>query len=332
MATLLRSFLESRGGAAPWRDWMEAALYDPENGYYTRHIRTVGRRGDFSTSATLGGALACAMAAWIKEEWRRADARLPLIEIGPGDGSLHAAVRQALGWSGRIGLRSHLVERSPVLRAEQERKLRDRRIAWHPDMSTALHACDGKALILSNELADAFPVTLLQRCDGAWQEVWLALKENGAIAEELRPAVPDNCDSSACRTDWPDGQRVEVLHSWRAWLNSWRAQWRRGAMLTVDYGGTPAEIYHRRRQGTVRGYRHHQRLEAAELYAVMGRCDITADVNFTDLREWGEAAGLTTAECVTQHEFVTSRTAVADSLHGEGGAAEAFQCLVQRAS
>ncbi len=332
MSTPLRRFLESRGGAAPWRDWMESALYDPEHGYYTRHIRTVGRRGDFSTSATLGCALARAIAVWIQAEWRRAGAKLPLIEIGPGDGSLHAAVRAALGWTGRIGLCSHLVERSPVLRAAQQQKLRDRRVAWHPDMIAALGACGGRALIFSNELADAFPVTLLQRREGAWQEVWLALQENGAIAEELRPAGPDKCGGSACRMDWPDGQRVELLLSWREWLNSWRAQWRQGAMLTVDYGGSAAEIYHRRPQGTVRGYLHHQRLKAAELYAVMGRCDITADVNFTDLREWGEAAGLTTAECVTQREFVTSRTAVADSLHGDGGAAEAFQCLVQRVS
>jgi len=332
MASLLRSFLESRGGAVPWRDWMEAALYDPKHGYYTRHIRTVGRRGDFSTSATLGEALARAIAVWIKEEWRRAGAKLPLIEIGPGDGSLHAAVRRALGWAGRAGLRSHLVERSPVLRSEQQRKLRDRRIAWHPDMNTALRACDGMALIFSNELADAFPVTLLQRSEGVWREVWLALQENGGIAEELRPAGPDKGDSSACRMDWPGGQRVEVLDSWRDWLHSWRAQWRQGAMLTVDYGGSAAEIYHRRPAGTVRGYLHHQRLEAAEIYAVMGRSDLTADVNFTDLREWGEAAGLATAESVTQREFVTSRTAVADSLHGDGGAAEAFMCLVQRVS
>lgn len=33
--------------------FMEAALYDPGHGYYTSRIRTVGTRGDFSTTATL---------------------------------------------------------------------------------------------------------------------------------------------------------------------------------------------------------------------------------------------------------------------------------------
>ena len=310
---------------------MESALYDAADGYYTRHVRTVGRRGDFSTSATLGCGLAEAVAVWVREEWRRAGRRLALIEVGPGDGSLHWAVRRALGWTGRLGLRSHLVERSPVLRGVQQGRLRDGRIAWHSNMESALAACGGRAVIFSNELADAFPATLLQRDGGAWQEVWLSLTPAGAVVEELRAVPRECCDSSACRMDWPEGQRVEVLFSWRDWLAGWRPLWQQGAMLTVDYGGAAEEIYARRPGGTVRGYRHHQRLEAGELYALMGRCDVTVDVNFKDLREWGEAAGLTTAEGVSQREFVHSRTAPADGLHGEGGAAEAFHCLVQRA-
>ena len=42
---------------------MARALFDPERGYYTRHIKTVGARGDFSTSATLSPALGHAIAA-----------------------------------------------------------------------------------------------------------------------------------------------------------------------------------------------------------------------------------------------------------------------------
>jgi SAM-dependent MidA family methyltransferase len=318
----------------PWRDWMAAALYDPANGYYTRHIRTVGRRGDFSTSATLGTALARAIAAWVQEEWRRPGMKkAPLVEIGPGDGSLHADVLRALGWAGRSGLRTHLVERSPGLRSVQQATLRSvsRRITWHETMESALTACDGRAVIFSNELADAFPATLLERRDAAWQEVWLAIAPHGAMVEELRPcAAPP--DSSAAALPFRDGQRIEILHSWRDWLHAWRPRWTAGAMLTVDYGGTPDEIYHRRPAGTVRGFLHHQRLAPAELYAVTGRCDVTVDVNFADLRRWGEAAGLTTSEYVPQHTFVHARTAVVDSLHDDdgSGATAAFRCLVQR--
>jgi SAM-dependent MidA family methyltransferase len=315
----------------PWREWMEAALYDPREGYYTTNIRSVGRRGDFSTSATLGGALARAVAVWVREEWGRAGRKLPLIEIGPGDGSLQRNVWKALGWTGRMGLRGHLVERSPVLRGLQEEKLRSvrRRLTWHGSMESALDACEGSAVIFSNEVADAFPATLLQYHDGNWREVWLCISESGGIVEELRDCPPE-VQSFAMKLKCGEGQRVEVLYSWREWLRGWRPHWHSGAMLTVDYGGTAEEIYHRRPGGTVRGYFHHQTVAAGELYALTGRCDVTADVNFTDLREWGEGAGLITSECVDQRAFVNCRTALSDAVHGDGGAAEAFRCLVQR--
>ena len=165
VSSLLRAFLEKAGGAAPWRDWMAAALYDPAHGYYTAQIRTVGRTGDFSTSATLSGHLGLAVARWVAQEWKAAGRKLPLIEVGPGDGSLHAGVLAGLGWLGRRGVRCHLVERSPVLREVQQRRLRRWRgkIEWHGTMESALERCGGEALVFSNELADAFPATLLQQ-------------------------------------------------------------------------------------------------------------------------------------------------------------------------
>eukprot|EP01031_Cornospumella_fuschlensis_P020213 gene20213-24780_t len=72
---------------------MARALYDPQRGYYTRNIRTVGARGDFSTSATLSPLLGQAIAAWLTEESRLQPQVKHIIEIGPGDGSLHAAMR-----------------------------------------------------------------------------------------------------------------------------------------------------------------------------------------------------------------------------------------------
>ena len=313
-----------------WRDWMEAALYDPDSGYYTTAIREVGRRGDFATSATLTNGLARAVAAWIRAEWRRHAARLPIIEIGPGNGALHAAVLRALGPLARLGLRTYLVERSPVLRGLQQATLRSRRrSSWHPDMTSALAACGGRALVFSNEVADAFPATLMERADGAWLEVWLRLEPDGRIVECLEPRCPPP-DGSAIALTFPDGHRVEVLESWRDWLASWVPAWSAGTMLTIDYGGSAREIHERRPAGTARGYRHHQVIPAAELYAATGRSDITVDVNFDDLARWGEAVGLVTETCITQAEFV--RPVVPDDqlCRDPGGAGDAFRCLVQR--
>ncbi|HQQ79667.1 MAG TPA: SAM-dependent methyltransferase, partial [Thermoanaerobaculia bacterium] len=45
------------GGAVPFEAWMDLALHDAEAGYYARHIRDVGARGDFATASTLHPAL-----------------------------------------------------------------------------------------------------------------------------------------------------------------------------------------------------------------------------------------------------------------------------------
>ena len=122
----------------PFRRFMDAALYDPDFGYYTRRIRTVGAQGDFSTSATLSPQLAGAIATWV--ESGVGQGLRHVIEIGPGSGVLHQAMRQALGWRGRWHWHSHLVERSPGLRARQQRTLGrlTRGVQWHQDPAAAL--------------------------------------------------------------------------------------------------------------------------------------------------------------------------------------------------
>ena len=71
--------------------------------------------------------------------------------------------------------------------------------------------------------------------------------------------------------------------------------------------------------------------QVADLASAAGSYSTLVNVlAYTGLR-WGEAAGLTTLECVTQREFVRTRTKTTSvAMQEAGGAAEAFQCLVQR--
>jgi SAM-dependent MidA family methyltransferase len=62
-------------------------------------------------------------------------------------------------------------------------------------------------------------------------------------------------------------------------------------MLTIDYGDTMPALYHRRPQGSLRGYAAHQLLTGTEIYQAPGRCDLTADVNFSDLEVWAQREG-----------------------------------------
>ena len=110
--------------------------------------------------------------------------------------------------------------------------------------------------------------------------------------------------SSALAMKSTVGQRVEVFQSYRNWLTTLDHHLQRGALLTIDYGGSPTEIYHRKPGGTLRAYFRHQRIEGMGIYLRPGRQDLTADVNFVDLQEWGEELGLKTIQSVTQADFI----------------------------
>lgn len=352
--------MQSVGHAAiPFREWMRRALFDPDTGYYTTNVRTVGRRGDFSTSATTGTLLGEAVAAWLKEQMRRQRGVRAVVEVGGGSGVLSATVRQSLGWWPRWKMGWHMVETSPVLRAQQQEKLGEGTAVWHESMEAAMDATDGCAFVFHNELVDAFPATLLQWDEPSrtWREIWMRCDEaTGAWREELGAAVTGGINRGALSegglaavalTDeaWPPntlrhGQKVEVHSSYQEWLESWARSWEEGAMLTLDYGDAFPAVYHRQPRGTLRAYFAQQRLTGAEVYQRMGRQDITADVNFTDLQHWGESLGWSTDVFESQSSFISrhignaadrAKANAADAfVLDPGGAGGAFKVLVQR--
>jgi SAM-dependent MidA family methyltransferase len=265
--------------------FMAQALHDPQHGYYARRITGVGHRGDFTTAPMLSEGPARAIAAWVVKSFRETGCR-DLIEIGPGEGTLAAGVLRHLPWHTRFRTRLHLVETSEPLTALQ-RELLGKSAAWHRSPQDALAACGGNAVIYSNELVDAFPVRRYQKTALGWQELAVHFDEKREAHESLLPPalLPD---SSGFLESHPLGQCIEVHDSYHRFLKEWLPQWKSGRMLTIDYGATAENLYHRRPRGSIRGYLFQQRLEGATIYQNPGRQDLTADVNFTDLRRWSQ--------------------------------------------
>lgn len=329
---------EAAGGCLRFDRFMQLALYDPDAGYYTAHVARLGRKGDFSTSATLNDSLGHAIASWAKAEAARLRFRRPqLIELGAGDGSLARAVLRRLGWRARFGFRYHIVEISARLRELQRERLQGGRVLWHPDANTAVKAAGGQALLFSNEFVDAFPCRRFVRGDHGWREIFFCY-ENGTWYERSFDAtgLPDSSTLNGGTAPLHAGQRVEVHESYQRWLIDLGRSLERGSLLTIDYGGSPREVYQRRPDGTLRAYSHHQHLTGLDVYRRPGYQDITADVNFEDLERWGAAAGLDPVACVTQQQFLLtwgpqrSRDNVQDFLADPEGAGSAFKVLHQR--
>jgi len=306
-----------------FEQFMQRAMHDPIHGYYARRITAVGARGDFTTAPMLSSLPGKAIAFWAAKALRETQC-CNLIEIGPGEGRLAHEVLRRLPFIQRSKTRLHLVETSLPL-AKRQQDLLGRKAIWHEHISAALAACKGRAVIYSNELVDAFPVRRYQKTIQGWQEMAIRW-EQGTATEELLPPSPLPL-SSGFSPHHPLGQCIEIHHSYHEWLKGWLPQWEAGRMLTIDYGATAADLYHRRPRGTLRGYLLQHRLEGPQIYENIGRQDLTADVNFTDLIHWSQPR--LESRLMNLADFLRPHASGTEALLDEQGPGGAFQVLEQ---
>jgi SAM-dependent MidA family methyltransferase len=313
---------------------MAEALHHPQFGYYGAHIADVGARGDFSTSATLSGQLGSAIASWALGRLRELGwKRLPLIEIGAGNGDLARAILRQLGWSRRLRTDYVIVESSSVLRTRQKRLLRGLGVRWHDSMVSALEEFEGRALIFSNELVDAFPCRLFEKTTDGWRELGVSISKDGVLSEAFIGGLT-GYPWFGSLGPLPTGQRVERHDSYQEWLKKWSGSWLAGSQLTIDYGDEGSSLYARRPGGSVRAYWKHHRYTGSDVYARFGRQDLTADVNFSDLIAWGKALHWHMESFSTQGDFLRKWSSndqknPDDFLASKEGAGDAFKVLEQ---
>ena len=335
MASWLAEIAKNEGGCLRFDRFMELALLHPVHGYYTRRIRGIGKSGDFSTSTTLSAALGKAVFRWLMAEAKYLGMDpLIIIEPGIGTGALAKVIlSQMQPWS---RVRYFGVDLRPESAILDKSVSKQRRFHLFDSMEAALQEAHGKAVIISNEFVDAFPCRRLVRLETGWADIYLRFDDD-QWRQELSPA-PISFPCSALASGLAVGQTIEVHERFRDWLVILSAKLTAGAILTIDYGGQPDEIYRRRPNGTLRGYFQQQRIEGNQIFYRAGFQDLTADVNFADLQAWGDACDFKTVNYLTQREFVAhwyplalkeSEPATAFTLD-QGGAGTAFKVLHQR--
>ncbi len=309
--------------------FMELALYDEQEGYYTAHIPDIGFRGDFSTAVSMSDLPARSLA----EHWRSAcrdfGRNLPVIEIGGGNGSMASAFGRIIGFLGRLRLRYYMVDKSPHLRQLQA-LVGGSMVRVFPDIETALRHAGGCAFIFCNELADAFPVRRFRYRSGIWRELGLSVQKNSICWQEHECA---HLPSSSVFSAWTkEGQIVEVNESFHQWLISWQPFWKCGVFVNIDYGNTCEKLYYRKPQGSLRGYFAHTLLDAEEILSTAGRCDITADVNFSDLEELARRIPSDRVQLLIQRDYLLPCADTSDEaqrhLLAVPGAGDHFRVLI----
>ena len=294
-------------GPVTFERFMQMALYDPDWGYYASGEARVGRAGDFYTSSHLHPVFGRMLGRQVEEFWEYMGRpeQFEFVEMGPGAGHLCRDMLdylkdRDLGKS----MRYSLIERNPSRRREQEELLDEYRemLSWFPSLDEIKGA---RGCLLSNELLDAFPVHLVMMEDEL-KEIYVTV-EDGRLKEV--PGPPSDPALAGYFRDLSvgleKGCKTEVNLRIRDWLGSVGSAIREGFVLTIDYGYTSREYYSEdRNRGTLMCYRRHQLSEDPLVNA--GRQDITAHVNFSSLKRWGEEMGFRTIGFCGQGAYLTS--------------------------
>jgi SAM-dependent MidA family methyltransferase len=290
-------------GPITFAEFMEAALFDPEDGYYTTRASIGFAEGDdFFTSADLGPHFGRALGRIAIDAWTALGrpAAWDLVEAGAGRGSvmrdLLAALERERPDAAR-SVRPAIVEVSPRLREQQGAALEGRELRW---ATSARGLAPIHGLVFANEVLDAFPVHVLVRADEGVREVYVD-ERDGALVEVLRP--PSQADLKwRVPEALPVGGRWEVSVAAEGWIAQVAAAVSSGYVLFIDYADEEQGLLGRMGAGTVRGFSRHRFVSDA--LADPGRVDLTATVNVTAVRRAAEGAGLRLVGATTQRDLL----------------------------
>ena len=102
MAEMVRQVITEKGGAIPFSEYMDMALYMPAMGYYVAGQRRFGAQGDFITAPELGDIFGKCVARQIEEIFEGIGEGCEILEFGSGSGKLAATLIRELENAGAL--------------------------------------------------------------------------------------------------------------------------------------------------------------------------------------------------------------------------------------
>jgi SAM-dependent MidA family methyltransferase len=313
LALLLAEQIRS-SGPITFAEYMEACLYHPLHGYYTKPEQHPRR--DYFTSVDASPLFGRLLARQFHEMWDLLDRpSFWLVEVGAGAGHLAKQILDcvASSWPEFYdALRFIAIERSASRRALQSKMLDAHIQAAKFISGEELPEDVACGCVFSNELLDAMPVHRVIRERDDLREFYVGLGKNG-LCDEIRPL------SSTALTEYFAEQQISLLEDQQAEINLAACRWiaeagaklKRGFVLSIDYGHDARELYDERHmRGTLLAYERHRASE--DCFRAPGEQDLTAHVNFTALEINGRKSGLARTGFTSQSKFL-----MALARHGE---------------
>lgn len=318
---ILREIRE-RGGEVGFRRFMELALYHPEHGYYASGRMPWGRDGDYLTAPTASGWYGATVAGLLREISIRTGDRFRLVDIAAGDGSFLTSLLAALGGDAVEVLSGvTAVERSAALRNRLEGRLEGApvegqvldRLPDHGDEPVVVHA---------SELYDAMPVHLVERTAEGLLELTVVGTDAGLEWGRRNADADLEAYFLHHGVELADGQHAEINPAAESAHRELLETCRKGVALILDYGYEAGRLYdpRGRRHGSLVSYREHE--VGRDLLDSPGERDLTAHVNWDDLRIAATSRGWAEIGLMPLAEFLV-RAGIAERVDEAGFGIEA---------
>jgi len=306
LASLLAERIR-RFGPITFAEYMRECLYHPVHGYYSQPESR--RFADYYTSVDVHSIFGRLLARQFAQMWEQLGrpSGFHLVEAAAGTGRLAGHIldfAQARIPDFYQALRYVAVERSPARCDQTTTRLSSHIARGRCHTALEIPAKIQSGCIFSNELLDALPVHRVLQQNAALREVFVAC--DGAAFSELRMPL-----STCAITEYfaaqgialTEGQQAEAALEACDWITEIGRRLERGFVLTIDYGHEAADLFDTHHMaGTILAYANHRASE--DFYAAPGQQDLTAHVNFTALRLWGERSGLKSLGLASQTAFL----------------------------
>jgi len=296
-------------GPISFKDFMALALYEEKYGYYSQSEIRIGKDGDFVTAPHTSKLFGYLIAVQIRQFFDIGFDKGPfqICEFGAGTGML---AKDILEYFKKFlpeyykDLEYKVVEPLPVRQEVLSEVFEDvkERFSLVKDFSQLENF---KGVIIANELFDAFPVHVIEKSDDIFHEIFVDVDSSGNLVESFREVTEPQLKSYIERHlgHLPNGYRTEINLELKKWIEKLATNFEKGFFLTIDYGYSRQEYYaDYRNRGTLLGYTRQKITE--EFLNFPGLIDMTAHVNFSDVKEWFEEAGFRSEGYTPQWAFL----------------------------
>jgi SAM-dependent MidA family methyltransferase len=296
-----------RDGPISFYEWMKAALYDEREGYYCRADRIPqGRAGDYRTAPETSPLFAATFASYFAKLFvqLKSPTDWTIFEAGAGGGEFAFQVLNTLQADAPevFAATNYVIDEASTPARDRARthlaKFADRVSFRRFSETDNVDA----GIVFSNELIDAFPVNRVVMRSGGLRQLYVGIDDSRFvwIESEAEKAVKQYCER--IQLNLREGQIAEINLDAEIFVTRAAGFMKRGHVITVDYGAERRDLISREwPAGTLRAFHRHQ---FVNVLACPGERDVTTTIDWTQIKESGEGAGLQTVRFERLDQFL----------------------------